>query len=51
MKLIYSQIESYKFKNEINNKIIIHTNVMQYITEENTKEKNSNLSSETLTFY
>ena len=42
-----SQIEAYKLKNEINNKIIIQTNVMQYKTEEKKKEKNSDLYSET----
>ena len=44
-----SQIEAYKFKSEINNKIIIRTIVMRYAikTQENIKEKNSNLYFET----
>ena len=41
-----SQIEAYKFKNEINNKLIVQTNVMQYKTEEKKKEQNSYLYSE-----
>ena len=42
-----SQIEAYKFKNEINNKFIVQTNVIQYKSEEKKKENNYNLYSET----
>ena len=41
-----SQIEAFKFKNEINNKLIVQTNVLQYKSEEKKKEENSNLYSE-----
>ena len=41
-----SQIEAYKFKNEINNKLIVQTNVMQYKSKEKKKEQNCYLYSE-----
>ena len=42
-----SQIEAYKFKNEINNKVIVQTNVIQYKSKEKKDENNYNLYSET----